>query len=399
MKKILPLALILVASCSTGRESPNRDPSSVRAPLKMEEIDAALGEEYEPNEDASIQKVFDEAMVALKRDYKAPHVPRDAHAKSHGCLTGSFNVNNKSLPSELRVGLFKENKSFPTWIRFSNNTSDPMSHDKDLDLRGIAVKVMSVPGNKILPPESTAETQDFLMFASPIFFVKDIKDYSEFIKALGAGNGFGDLVKRPRALVQLATAQLKAKFKKNPLKLTYFSASPYRLGDKNNSHRRPVKYSLTACSPAQVKKLVSGNPADRDFMREALKQSLQDQDACFNFQVQLGDQKYPGIYPVEDPSTLWPAERSLTHPITFSPYVTVATLRIPKQNFDTTERDEFCENLSFTPWHALPDHKPLGRTNRMRLKVYEQISKYRHGANGVKRREPKSLDPGTAYDE
>lgn len=400
MKRLLPLSLILAASCATSPHHTQREPGSIpqAKALKVEEIDTSLGEEYEKDEDASIQKVFDEAMVALKRDYQPPHVPRDAHAKSHGCLTASFEVNNKNLPPELRVGLFSQNKSYPTWIRFSNNTSDPMSHDKDLDLRGIAMKVMNVPGKKLIPQEADATTQDFLMFASPIFFVKDIKDYSEFIKALGAGNGFGDLVTRPRALVQLATAQLKAKFKKNPLKLTYFSASPYRLGDRSNPHRRPVKYSVTACNPAQVNGLMSGDPKDRDFMREALKQSLLTQGACFAFQVQIGDQKKPHLYPVEDPSVLWPAQKTLLTGNNFSPYKTVALLRIPKQNFDTPERDEFCEHLSFTPWHALPEHKPLGRTNRMRLKVYENISRYRHHSNGVKRQEPKTLDPKTAFD-
>jgi hypothetical protein len=397
MKKIFPLALVLVA-CSSQTENLLREPSSARPVLlKVEEIDRGLGEQYENNEDASIQKVFDEAMVALKRDFHPPRVPRDAHAKSHGCLTGSFTVNNKRLPPSLRVGLFVKNKSYPAWIRFSNNTSDPMSHDKDLDLRGIAIKVMEVPGKKLIPAEADALTQDFLMFASPIFFVKDIKDYSEFIKALGDGRAFEDLTTRPRALVQLATAQLKAKSKKNPLKLTYFSASPYRLGARNNPSRQAVKYSVTACDPVQVENLVSGDPKDRDFMREALKQSLQDQGACFAFKVQMGDKNRQDLYPVEDPSILWPETKTLLSGPHFSPYQTVAILRIPKQNFDTSERDEFCEHLSFTPWHSLPEHKPLGRTNRMRLKVYENISRYRHRANGVKRREPKTLDPKTAY--
>lgn len=394
MKKILPVALFVIAACSSQTQ---RGPGSVPRAPQMEGIDTALGEELEPNEDASIQKVFDEAMVALRRDFRPPNIPRDAHAKSHGCLTASFTVNNKNLPPELRVGLFSENKSYPSWVRFSNNTSDPMSHDKDLDLRGIAVKVMDVPGKKLIPREADAQTQDFLMFASPIFFVKDIKDYSEFIKALGAGRALSDLAQRPRALVQLATAQLKAKSKKNPLKLTYFSASPYRLGAANNPSRRPVKYSFKPCDSALAASYMSGNSSDRDFMREAMKQTLLTQNACFAFQVQLGDQKKPSVYPVEDPSVLWPAEKGVFNGNEFSPYQTVAVLRIPKQNFDTPERDQFCEHLSYTPWHALPEHKPLGRTNRMRLKVYENISKFRHQSNGVERREPKTLDPRTAY--
>jgi hypothetical protein len=49
------------------------------------------------------------------------------------------------------------------------------------------------------------------------------------------------------------------------------------------------------------------------------------------------------------------------------------------------------ENLSFTPWHALPDHLPLGSINRVRQRVYDTISIIRHELNGVPRQEPTSL--------
>lgn len=393
MSKIYRLALLtLLSACASA---PQRDPSSlpVQAPSL---IDPYLGEAHELNEEEAIQDVIKEAMIALRRDFRPPNVPRDAHAKSHGCLQASFTVNNKTLPKQLRVGVFKENKTYPTWIRFSNNTSDPMSNDKDLDLRGIAIKVLDVPGKKIIPAQEQELTQDFLMFASPIFFVKDIKDYAEFIRALGNDAAFRDLLTRPRSLVQLATAQLRARGKKNPLQLNYFSAVPSTLGNLSNPARRPVKYSVKACDPAAAKFLPQGDSRDPNFMRTALVQSLNEKSACFQFQVQLGDPKKPNIYPVEDPSVLWPEKPSLTSS-TYSPYTTVAILRIPKQDFDTKERDQFCEHLTFTPWHSLPEHRPLGRTNRMRLKLYETISSYRHRANGVAKREPKTLDPKTAY--
>lgn len=393
MSKTYQLALLtLLSACASA---PQRDPSSVPVATPSV-IDPYLGEVFEANEEAEIQNVIKEAMIALRRDFQPPKVPRDAHAKSHGCLQASFTVKNSALPPQLRVGVFKENKSYPAWIRFSNNTSDPMSNDKDLDLRGIAIKVLDVPGKKIIPAESHELTQDFLMFASPIFFVKDIKDYAEFIRALGNDAAFRDLLTRPRSLVQLATAQLKARGKKNPLKLDYFSAVPSTLGDTNDPARRPVKYSVKACDPVAAKALPQGDSRDPNFMRTALVQSLNEKSACFQFQVQLGDPKYPKIYPVEDPSVLWPEKSSLTSRIA-SPYTTVAILRIPQQDFDTKERDQFCEHLTFTPWHSLPEHKPLGRTNRMRLKLYETISSYRHRANGVTKREPKTLDPKTAY--
>jgi hypothetical protein len=73
------------------------------------------------------------------------------------------------------------------------------------------------------------------------------------------------------------------------------------------------------------------------------------------------------------------------------PFYKVATIRIPSQVFDTPEQNEFCENLSFTPWHALPEHKPLGVTNRLRKIIYDHISRVRHEMNTTKRQEPQSL--------
>ena len=61
------------------------------------------------------------------------------------------------------------------------------------------------------------------------------------------------------------------------------------------------------------------------------------------------------------------------------------------QEFDTAERDSISENLSFTPWHSLSEHRPLGGIARARRVIYESISKLRHAANGVVRQEPDSI--------
>ena len=85
--------------------------------------------------------------------------------------------------------------------------------------------------------------------------------------------------------------------------------------------------------------------------------------------------------PVEDPTVEWDQA--------VSPYVKVATITIAPQRFLGKEHEEFCDNLSFTPWHCLAEHRPLGGINRVRKVVYETISLLRHELNGVKRAEPK----------
>ena len=84
---------------------------------------------------------------------------------------------------------------------------------------------------------------------------------------------------------------------------------------------------------------------------------------------------------VEDSMTEWKEDEA--------PFSKVASIRIPRQTFDTVEQNAFCENLSFSPWHALPEHKPLGVTNRLRKVIYEHISRVRHEMNSAARSEPR----------
>jgi hypothetical protein len=51
------------------------------------------------------------------------------------------------------------------------------------------------------------------------------------------------------------------------------------------------------------------------------------------------------------------------------------------------------EHLSFSPWHGLVEHEPLGGINRVRRRVYEVISARRHDKNGEPRVEPEGIEP------
>ena len=121
--------------------------------------------------------------------------------------------------------------------------------------------------------------------------------------------------------------------------------------------------------------------ATRDFLRENLVRSLGESEASFDFCVQL--RTNPASMPIEDPTIEWPESES--------PFIPVAKITIPKQFFDTPERVAFGEALSFTPWHGLEAHCPLGGINRVRRVVYETVSKIRHELNRTPRFEPPRL--------
>ena len=93
--------------------------------------------------------------------------------------------------------------------------------------------------------------------------------------------------------------------------------------------------------------------------------SKQNTQATFNFYVQM--QTDAETMPIEDPTVPWT-----------SPEVKVATIQIAPQEFDTPERNKLCEQSSFSPWHALEVHAPLGGIGRARKAVYEASSALRH---------------------
>jgi hypothetical protein len=84
--------------------------------------------------------------------------------------------------------------------------------------------------------------------------------------------------------------------------------------------------------------------------------------------------------PIEDASVLWP-ER-------LSPRVSVATLRLPRQAFSSPAQIAFARRLSYNPWHAVPEHRPLGNQSRARRRMYLELSTLRHTLNAVPHYEP-----------
>ena len=339
-------------------------------PLRLE-----LGQEYPPpHEAADIAQV----LATLRGQYDHDHpagspgpARRDQHPKAHGCVQAVFTVAD-DLPPELRHGIFATPCSYDAWVRFSSS-SPLMTPDTKRDAHGMAIKLLGVPGVKVLNDERNAQTQDFILANNDAFFVRSAQDYVQFVQAFAGGRvmsfffGWKPLRCRLRELTNMLTAV--GKRIPNPLQTRYWSQTPYRLGP------HAVKYSALPISSAQDPMPDTPGP---DFLRQAMAATLRREGVVFEFLVQV--QTDPVRMPVEDPTVVW-SER-------MSPFRRVATLRISPQEFDTPDRDEFAENLSYNPWHSLPDHRPLGSTNRIRRQVYETISDLRHARNGVPRKEP-----------
>jgi len=295
---------------------------------------------------------------------------RDAHPKMHGVVKAEFIV-EPNLPQALRVGVFKEPKTYQAWIRFSNQNGT-IKPDTGGDIRGMAIKLMGVPGEKVLPEEKDEQTQDFIVISTPVFVTKDVEEFDGLIKGM-TSHIFAMLwffLTHWRVGWNLYKSMIKFA---NPLQIRYFSTTPYLLGHS------AVKYS--AIPHIKTPDTIPSNPSD-DYLRLAMVKQLSQGDAQFDFCVQL--QTDPVAMPIEDPGHLWSEE--------VSPFQKLATINIFQQEFDSDKQKEFGENLSFSPWHALPEHRPLGGINRARKVVYRAISMFRHETNHAQRKEPSSWD-------
>ena len=387
----LPLLFVMLACQSfPSKRGPGSTPNTeLDLDPKFEEFEGGSFENEKAINDELI-KSAKEMMLNVQRTNPSGVVTRDAHAKTHGCLKAEFQVHNEALSAQHRVGIFAENKSYDAWVRFSNNDQLPIRKDNEFDLRGMSIKVMNVQGKKIMEGLEQAPTQDFLMYGSNVFFIKDNKDYIGFIKGLRDGNAATVLLtQQTEAAIHTFYAQWKVSGFTNPANMPYHSAVPVRLGLLEDENRTAMKYRAIPCD--QKHPYPSPNSkSDTNYFRENLKSTLSQQRICYNFQVQL--QTDPKVMPIEDSRVAWPEQASILSPRGFSPYVTVAEITIPQQNFDTPLRDQYCEGLSLSPWHALVEHKPLGRTMRMRRDLYKATSEFRRKINGTLAPEPWQFD-------
>jgi hypothetical protein len=334
-----------------------------------------LGKEYPlPDEAAHIKEISDLFTGMSERKYPPGVRPmrRDAHTKAHGCVKADFTV-PAQVPERARVGLFKEPSSHQTWIRFSNAFSS-IESDGKIDVRGMAIKVMGVEGEKLLDSEKLEKTQDFLLINTNVFFSPNTEEYVKFTREYVKNESTLGYVLWPtrwrqaRILYRAGRTPID-----NPLTSRFWSSVPYKLGDA------AVKYSVRPCGGTVPAGKSGSSP---DSLREAMAATLRSSDACLEFMVQF--QADAVKMPVEDPSIEWDE--------TASPFIPVATIKIPKQTFDSQDQMAYCEALSFTPWHSLPEHRPIGGVNRIRKFVYERASTLRHATNAWPRREPTSFE-------
>ena len=290
------------------------------------------------------------------------HIP-----KAHGCVTANFIVDDQ-LSEQLAQGIFNVGARYQSLIRFSNGNEDPDRSDALGDGRGMAIKILGQTEDALVPESDGSFSQDFIMISNPTFIVGEGRDYLALIETVNSNSGGFLSFLKPLTIPfkiglkgTVIAAKTTSKKIDNPLNTRYWSMVPYQLGLGKN--RQAIKFSARPCNATGVN---IPDDAPNNFLRNVLRERLKTQPACMEFLVQL---RTSDRLSVEDPQQEWLEADA--------PFHRVAVLEIPAQNFDTPEQNAICEALSFSPWHALPAHKPLGAVNRMRKVIYQQISELR----------------------
>lgn len=307
----------------------------------------------------------------LAQDYAAGQTKRDAHPKTLACLRAEFTV-DPDLPVELKQGVFAEPRTYSAWVRVSS-ASGAVQSDTAKDLRGLAIKLMGVTGPRYAVNNDEQASQDFLLLSYPSMPLGTV---SLFHDAVYYSTRYSPVVFGLRLVLtgRFDVIRELAKARQNeasPLDIRYWSTTPYLCGPD-----QVVKYSLVPSSNYR-----SSRPAKLtdDYLTANMQTHLASQDASFDFMVQL--RKDPKRMPVEDAGVEWLEADS--------PFIKVASLRIPAQEFRTAERAALAEDLSFSPAHALLAHRPIGGLNRARVAIYRALSDFRHQRNHRPMLEPR----------
>lgn len=321
-----------------------------------------LAEEHStPDEHIYIERMITDLRNHLEELYpEGQEMRRHAHPKMHGCVNAEFTILD-DIDASLKTGIFKVPKTYDALIRFSNGYAE-VRPDAKKDVRGMAIKLFNVAGKKLMNSQESVEVQDFIMIDHEVFMSKTLKEFHKVMHAVAMGKGALILFLLNPAHFPFLKRLIKSQKQcRNVLDSGYWSVTPYLFGEG-----RAVKYHVAPANDRTLKGDIV--PSDNDYLRTNMVNTLAETDVFFDFFIQV--QTDPHLMPVEDPTVKWN-----------SPFIKVARIKIPRQQFDTDERRKMAENLSFSPWHSLEEHRPLGAFNRARKAIYFVMSEFRHLRN------------------
>jgi hypothetical protein len=314
-------------------------------------------ESIAPDESERFQRIAEAISGLQRRQAEGDHALRTLHAKPHVGARARFTV-LPDLPDYARIGPFAAPRTYEALVRFSNGSGRP-GDDHRPDVRGLAIKLLGVEGRKLIPGLEDARTQDFLMILTPSLPFRNSDEFMFFL--LGAEHPLGFL---PRAILRfglLRTLLILVRFARGTTRRisslatqTFHSGAPIQLGPY------AIRYSVKPLAPPEPDALIGDS---RNYLSDDLVRRLAAGPLQFDFRIQF--YRDAQSTPIEDATVEWKEETS--------PFLTVARLEIPQQDLESPDGRrlrEWVERLSFDPWHALVELRPLGDVMRARNHAY-----------------------------
>lgn len=327
---------------------------------------------------------------------------REAHAKSYGLVRAQFEI-LPNLPKPYAQGIYHQPGVHDAVIRFSN-ASNLLGADPLLGgIVGMGIKIFGIKGKKFLDDQQPSTTFDYNLANSPTFFANTSACYLFLIQCLSkaAKTSTASLTKAQlrsakrqlfyTILTQngslppekwlwdelLTILQIPNIQYTNLLLNTFWSMGVFRHGDYIAKVRAtPAKAYSEKIAPSQYDPHKS-----QEFFRPPLIAELKQNNYEFDLQVQLSVDLEE--MPINELTLRWSED--------LSPFVTVAKIKIPKQDISHEDNLQKAESLSFNPWRVTEDHQPLGNVMRLRKDAYIQSSTLRHTFNSQPLKEPGSI--------
>ena len=296
---------------------------------------------------------------------------RGGNTKTHGIVRGEFIVHD-NLPAELRHGIFSQPRTYLAWVRFSGPGPYITPDIDDVGFMSIGIKLMGVPGPKLMEEEKF--TQDMFAISTPTFVTPDaIANAQLQVESVKNAQIFYFVNLHRHHILDLVMQSLWIKTQSGPFEAPYFSCVPYLLGEG-----QAMQYSVWPQSKRRTPiPRLPLRPPD-DYLRDSMVTTLAKEDVELDIRLQLQTDSH--LMPIENNAVYWPPK--------LSPRVSAATLRIPKQTFDSPAQLDFAKVLSYNPWHCIAEHRPLGNQNRARYRMYQALAQLRQAMNDVSHYEP-----------
>jgi hypothetical protein len=351
-----PIATLVTGLINRGR--PNEG-------LKIAE------EKLLPDEKQYLDSIIQSFEKQMRLLWQPGRFERGGNTKTHGIVRGEFIVHH-DLPAKFRHGIYAEPRTYRAWVRFSGPGPYITPDIDDVGFMSISIKLMGVPGPKLMEEEKF--TQDMFGVSTPTFVTPDTKANAQLqLESFKNTQIYYFLnFHRPHVLDFIMQA-LWIKTQTSPFEAPYFSCVPYLLGEG-----QAMQYSVWPKSKRRTSiPRLPFRPPD-DYLRDAMVSTLAREDVELDIRLQL--QTDPYLMPIENNAVLWPEK--------LSPRVSVATLRLPRQKFDSPAQLDFAKRLSYNPWHCIAEHRPLGNQSRARRRMYDTLSRLRHTMNSVPLYEP-----------